>query len=825
MNSAAVVKLTFAGLNLHGLGDLAILDGTEYDPPPPALPTRLKRWLRVRVQSRPLAVADYEPHRAVLLNVLTHLKSHQAGALLWQSPDGLTTYLDRPVVVSGTNLPEDPNLVGTFEQAIEVTFAWEEALTATAALATSFTPTGGSAVTLGRVVGLNLAGTFTRPSEFRDLRSRVSGKASLTGKLDADPALDLTSRRAWLATQCAALETAFSAKAGTLVHGSFLNRLVRPTNYTAVVNQAEWCVDWTLDVEYNRFPDETDYLLVDYRVRQSVNREGGSVERTLSGTIKATNESAATAKLDALIAAQTALNFEELERETDPQTVETPDGVSYLETAFSVRLRQRPASSSLVRGSFTVNDGEELPGGVVNRRYSGSVTLRSTVSWSDAYVAAINFARSLGDNKHVFRLRRSLEIADNQQSFNRVVSGNWLVTVNYSFEYRVKVDSRFQWEVSIEAQKPRFGEQTLAVNGSITAFDRATADLHLTALKALLLPTGTTNFLREERVVERKEFAPRGTGMIGATPQNETLQVTNLGQGASATTSPGETYAAEVVGTLNGSPVGPQKTHTASATYGVYQQFLRLEFSFVIATPRPANTDLAVRYSLTIETDILRLTKRTMIEGEIFAGNLADVAAARTHLLAGFNTGAFGQLTKQRTGERREKYIGAAGVTAGYAPQGVALNVSTGEAYTGLLVGYTFSDEYEGRLTGIAGVIECRLQERVTHSGANVVVQPTAFGNDTFQLCGVRSARRTLSGTVTAATEATCRAWAHAALATPNWATASGASVSDPPEIGVNWDIEPRTELVARGVSANARLVQLEFSQQSYHEVLPYTAP
>lgn len=817
------VKVTFAATQLHALGDLTVVDGVDYEPAPPALATRARRWLRVRIETD--RAPGYTGHRAAIMDALTAVKASPAGLLVWTDDEERTTLLSRPVLLAGTSLPEDLNAEGVFEQGIELTFAWEEPLTSQA-VTSSYTPTGGSAVNLGRIVAFNEGAVFTRPSELRNIRTRVGGKVSLSGKLDADPTLDLAARRTALAALKTALDAAFDARTGTLVHGGFFSRLVRPVSRNVVVNQAEWCLDWSFEGEFTRFPDEADYLLVDFTLKTREGKEAGTLERTLAGSIGAPTELAAVAKLNALVAVQEAAGYQVTERDEDPQTVETPDGTEFITLGFSVQFRKR-ASATVVRATVTAGDAEDLGGGMVARRYAGSVTARSAASWADAYTEAVAKARLLGDNRHVFRLRRSLEIADNQQSMGaapqsmaRVTTGDWLVTVNFSFEYRVKA-ARFLWEVNAEEQRPRFGQRTLAVSGSISAVDRATADLHYAAIKACFLPAGTTNFLRDERLSERKELAPR----TAAEPLTGLYLV-----GGNVNVNTGEALPDDVTATLNGVAVPQQKLTPAGASYPVYQQFGRLEFGFVLLQPRGVDDEVAVSYELRIDSDLIRLTKHTSLSGEVFASNDAACATALTLLLAGFNVAAdFGKLVKSVTGQRREKFYGQVSPTysntADDRPTGTALSgtPALAEGYRGVLVGYSFAQEYEGRVAGDGAVIECRLNEQLQHSGANVVVASTAFGNDTFQLCGVASARRVLSGSATAATESVARAWCVAALGTEPPGTPTGVSLAVPPEFTTEWEVEPRTELVARGVSANARLVRVNFSRTFHYESLPYT--
>ena len=790
------MRLTFGTVELHLLGDLLVTDaGFDYDPPPPAQPRRVRRTLKVRLETDLPTTVDYAAHRAKVMAALTAILAAPAGTLLWTDDQAQNTFVNRPALLAGSNLPENPNELGAFEQAVEFTFQWEEAVSATP-LTSSFTPTGGSAVTLGRVTTYHESDTITRPSELRSLRERVAGKVSLSGKVDASPTLALADRQAALATAKLALDTAFTARTGTLVHGAFCNRVVRPVARNVVVNQAEWCVEWTLDAEFTRFPDESGYLLCDFTVKTREDKEGGTIDRTFSGTIGAHTEIAAVAKVDLLLTT-IGSGYQVLSYDTDPQTFESPDGSEFIRMPFSVTLRK--LSGGIVNEKCSFEDAEDTASGFIQRTYQGTVTAKAS-TWDGAYSVATQRAEVLSAGKHQFQVRRRYSVSDNQQRANRVTSGDYLVTVSFSHEYRLRAE-RALCEWSAEENKPRFGEFGLAVAGSVVAKTEATARAHYALIKALY----TAGTLRDERVTARQEaIQDMGSVAVGST----WLPV------------PAGNWAAGLTGgQFNDVNTG----ESASGVTGFTQQHVRLEFSFTQQLPRASGADLAVRYELRTELDYLRLTKRSSLQGEVFASLLTDCTWVVEQVLAGFT--GLGSLVRDARGERREKFYGVRGTTADDVPQGTALHVTTGEAYTGTLTGYTFSLEYEGRLTGVSGVLECRLTESLKHSGFNTVVQPTAFGRPKFQDCGYTHAVRQIEGSVTAATESACRSWMHTALATTLLEAATGETRALPPEINTEWDIEPRTELVARGGGANARVVRISFRREFLYEQLDYTAP
>lgn len=128
---------------------------------------------------------------------------------------------------------------------------------------------------------------------------------------------------------------------------------------------------------------------------------------------------------------------------------------------------------------------------------------------------------------------------------------------------------------------------------------------------------------------------------------------------------------------------------------------------------------------------------------------LAALAATGTNLLADL------VLIRKGTTESREFFLGLRASTADDVPAPAA----TGEEKHGPMTAYGFTQEFEGRLTGDSALLECRLTERVDHSGPRLIERPTAYGRDLIQAGGYASGRRVITATAVSASEMAARLW------------------------------------------------------------------
>jgi hypothetical protein len=139
-----------------------------------------------------------------------------------------------------------------------------------------------------------------------------------------------------------------------------------------------------------------------------------------------------------------------------------------------------------------------------------------------------------------------------------------------------------------------------------------------------------------------------------------------------------------------------------------------------------------------------------------------------------------------------------------------------------------FDDAYEDRLSGVTGILECRVTESVKYSSTRWAVQPLPYdangggGVSIVQPAGVQEGGRTVRGSVTAATLATAQSWAwqQQGLLTGD---ADGTQASLPPEMENDYEFAPRVNGIVEGEGENVRLFRVSFT---FGEILPnYPAP
>lgn len=124
---------------------------------------------------------------------------------------------------------------------------------------------------------------------------------------------------------------------------------------------------------------------------------------------------------------------------------------------------------------------------------------------------------------------------------------------------------------------------------------------------------------------------------------------------------------------------------------GYTTQEVRLDFSFTVHEPKAVGR-VAYRYALQVSNDWLQLTRATGVRGSVYAATEAACATAVTGLLTGLNLGK----------PVRDGYVVDREYESG-------VNVTA-------LVRYDFEAEYQTKLAGDNGVIECSVSESVRYS-------------------------------------------------------------------------------------------------------------
>ncbi len=768
------MKLTYNGVSLSALGPKVFQFGGErHEHDAPAEGSAQRRKVTLPWAFHFAAPNAFDALRTAARGVLTALGT-SPGRLLWTNDDASVTYLDKVVTVAATGLPEDPNaFYGTETTLIEGGFYYWENLTPD--VVTSTVNGGAGAYTLGNVLDFRLNGKTTRASEWRNNRIRETGVMSMRGKLAAPTELDLAARRAWLEAAHAALVTALSAPATTVVHGGWFNQSVRVAARDVSIAQAEWAVEWSFDGEYTKFPNESDYQVAEFRIRTDEDTVGGTLTQALSGRILSQTEGNARAMLAALRTSYAGAAWSRQTGEDEVMRFFGDGSDAFLELSFNDTYRK--LSGTLVSEQMTAEDAEELSAGTIRRTYSGHVECTAS-TWDAAYQAAATRARTRAGNLHPFRKGGRIQVADNQQTENRVVSGAFIVRVEFSFDYEVR-GARLFLELRSERSTQAFGPNSLRTSGFIVAPTESAARAEYATIAAAY----TTTFRREEAVTASNQWVNDNAASIGAT----------------RTPAPPRTWGDVVnVGEVSGG--------------GLAQQFTRLEFSFTQLVEKTTGGELAVRYELRTQADLRTRALRTEVAGEVAGQNRGDTEWAITTLMGVVSP--TGQRTGYTRGESREKWYGTRADAGDDRPA-----TPTGEAGGGYLVGVSFTEVYEGVLAPQDGLLEVELAETVRLSAPRIVVQAAAFDRDTPQACGIASGARTIRGFCTGCSEGVVRSFALAQKGMGLPGIGSAPRYWLPDELTTTWKIAPMTTPGVRaGGDANVTVYRAEFT---FQEVLP----
>lgn len=350
------MQLTYAGQRLDQIGDLQITSRRAFEPA--HAPQRVVVTLNVVIDIFRDNYHDAQRLRETLSTALR--KQHRR--LLWKNPNssvptGEENYVDRIATVVSEDLPEDPNAWGTKYQKVNVVFQYIENLTnnnQTNNLLCYFTPdceVPVAAEDLGQVHSFGEGYTTERFSQYNDERRRTSGSVSISGRFIVDQDDYLSDRRNALESKRNAILTAVGHKCGQLTYGlssdtdKFFDESVRITSFDLETNEAVNGIDWSLEAEWTKFPDESTFSTVEYSVDSQEERGTGQVRRTISGTIqakeRATADTALTTLRNDLIAewavAQGTFTPKviEVSKSSNPSLVESEDGDTFVSLDFN----------------------------------------------------------------------------------------------------------------------------------------------------------------------------------------------------------------------------------------------------------------------------------------------------------------------------------------------------------------------------------------------------------------------------------------------------------------------------------------------------------
>lgn len=820
-----VTTLSYNGFALDSLGEVSVLSQSGRMVPD-KLGQKEIRQLRIRIE---MFEQDYDTNFSLIQQAREALEEENK-VMVWTSPGVVlstgiesagTIILDRPVVIVSHDFPEDPNAWGTYNQQINVVIEYEVDLTDPAVhMAATFLQTGaaGQPTNLGQITAFSQGYRSTKYSELRSIRDRAAGSASLKGELfiglsdlfSENDAPDI--RRATLQGLVNTLNAQVDGKDGTLQYGlasstTFFNQVVRVSAFEAHINQAVNGIEWSMTADWTEFPNEATYAAADFRVERSEDRENGEKFIRLTGSIGAPTPTVANGKLTLLM--QTVLfnaqacdgdpgwaGLAPVRFSTTPRYINSDDTQSYapvlanqqmgtenaagtptsnnvfLSVEFSIEWRKK--SANLVSWKLTINSTDDTSTGFQQITFSGSV-IASGSNADTAYNTALLQARALGNNKYPFRMAYSEVRHDRYldaegtppKSFNPIVGLGSSSSAGYTgqgiqefvqcdFSYNYKIKGgRIYLEARADQTVSTFGENGLRVSGFVVAPDQ---------------PTALNTYQSQVKAL----YLPALVLEEETNTSTDTIQT-------------GAQW-----GLVN----------------GFSSLFARFDFNLKIWQPKTA-TQFAIRFGVKSDIDYSSLKRTLTLSGEYFdtqaniiaaenmtTGNALDIFLA-TYIS---KQGTVNLLSDSRT--QSHDYL------SGTNDNQMALAFS--QTFVALITNPTQQ------------ILQASVSEQTVYSGWRQKPFDTPNGASTIQgngALGITTGSRTISGSISAATETAALAWIALQRALSFPAGPIGAVTPpvtrylQPPSISRKFEFLPLTANPnARGAGTNFQYVTLDFS-------------
>ncbi len=633
----------------------------------------------------------------------------------------------------------------------------------------TFTKTGSkTAVPFGNVRQWRDHYAATRFNEMRSQRRHATGSVDAAGTWCADLTLSLKDRRAQLLAMQRRMKAEVNCADGKLVYGDW-NQVVRVDDLQAEINSAETGIDWSLTASYSLFPNEGGYATAEFSVAQRESVEEGDEFLTFAGRVAAPNGSAARAKLTSLRTSVLATyGWTLAQRLRDEASVSVIDANGDRTAGVAEGIEAADTTGfSFIELSFSEEYRRRMAGTLVSSTLS--VSSREDVPSQQVlttYAGSVTATGPNADAAFATALAQAQALGANREG---------------------SIDTTAVLRSSTISQERR---QTTADNAQ--EFIRLSFSFEYQSK----LSAGRA-FIEMTTTVAQDIFGVDTETCQGFVAARDTATAQAI-------------YLDQILSLYAGRVLHTEQTGVATTRFqqgdGWQEEPVRFDFSITAFSPK-AFGRVAMNYSIEVARDFLTLEMRTVVQGSCFAVNRAAADAAVTTLLGGLN---LGNSIRSRRNEDRE-FTSTVGVGA--------LTV---------MKKLDFEEEFAGRVTGVAGVIEMHLTESVVYSGTRWSVQNMPYEADGSggvsipQPSGVEPGSRSISGSVTAATLATAQAWAYKQRAMLT-GDANGNRYPQPPHMDTDYNFVPRIDGIATGPTANVQLYRVNFQ---FAEILPlYPAP
>lgn len=461
MAKALISYTTTAGTyTFSTTGRTALTRKVDYDPDPGT--SRAQRAIVNWSVKQEFAERSFADNHARYGALITALKTPE-GVLLIKDENGSTLFSERVRVVSH-NLPEQ---WGSYLMEVDVQFRSLKTDLLASAFNATFTPTGGSAVTLPNVTSMRDGVRTERPVTNVDNRRETIVTYTLSGRVQADASLDEEARRTALLAAKATILSIRDCANGTLVYASE-SHVVRIDQVDADIADGTEQLLWSVVASYRAFPDGSD-VQVEYEVDSKQNLEKSEILLNVQGRVSAKTRAAAETRAGEIKVQYATEGRVLINDDVKVTLLDGEDGDDgWLSLSFNYGFRE---VLDVVSWDLQVSDRDDLKTANLITSYSGKVTAATSA-------AALAKARELGDGKYDIRVSSTETITTKSVGDSAEI----FIECSFSYEYQRK-GTKVYAEVSSELSKETFGNSTETISGFVVSSSKATSETHAATYK------------------------------------------------------------------------------------------------------------------------------------------------------------------------------------------------------------------------------------------------------------------------------------------------------------------------------------------------------
>jgi hypothetical protein len=377
---------------------------------------------------------------------------------------------------------------------VTVVFEGREEIASSASNAT-FTPTGGTAISLPNVQDWKQTSDITRFNDERANRREIRTSITANGFILANKALALADRRAALQAIATGMR-ACGSKDGTLLFAGE-NLLVRVERIEATIGDGSERLNWTLSCFFKTFPSGTSYAEADYTLSVRDDSSAGKRTTTLRGNIRAADEATGKTKAETLKSQYTAGRVLE-HAELGDAKLDGIDGATWIDMTFDFEFSEPIPDYTYYELKVTTREDVKSNDKIIS--YSGKVAAPTAAG-------ALAQAQALGANKYPLMTTSDETVSTKKTG----TAAEVFVEVTFAYEYVAKTDWKYA-ELTREILKDPMGDSREVIAGFVVAASDSAAQVF--ASQFML----TGRLMREQRETFGKRVG-QAAAAAGATTQ------------------------------------------------------------------------------------------------------------------------------------------------------------------------------------------------------------------------------------------------------------------------------------------------------------------